>query len=128
VEQKKSISLYQNHPQMNVEDLREYCIKKAGVTEEFPFGNDTLVFKVQGKIFALISLDGPTRINLKSDPEKALELRAHFNEVVPGYHMNKKHWNSVYYETIPDKDLQEWIDHSYKLVFDSLPKKLKDSL
>jgi predicted DNA-binding protein (MmcQ/YjbR family) len=112
---------------MNVEDLRDYCLKKPGVSEEFPFGDGTLVFKVLGKIFALISLEGSVRINLKCDPEKALELRSHFSEVQPGYHMNKKHWNSVYYETIPDKDLQDWIDHSYEIVFQSLPKKLRES-
>ena len=113
---------------MNVEEIREYCIRKAGVSEEFPFGDDTLVFKVLGKIFALISLDGPVRINLKCDPEKALELRAHFDEVQPGYHMNKKHWNSVYYETVSDKDLKEWIDDSYEIVLSGLPKKTRDSL
>ena len=80
---------------MNIEHLREYCISKEFVTEEFPFDNDTLVFKVQGKMFALISISDPRSVNLKCDPEYAIELREQYDAVQPGYHMNKKHWNTV---------------------------------
>jgi predicted DNA-binding protein (MmcQ/YjbR family) len=80
---------------MNIESIREYCILKRGVTEEFPFGDDTLVFKVGGKIFAMTNLEGDLTINLKCNPEKAIEIREQFPSVTPGYHMNKKHWNTV---------------------------------
>jgi predicted DNA-binding protein (MmcQ/YjbR family) len=102
---------------MNIEDVRAYCLKKPEVTEGFPFGEDTLVFKVKGKIFVLANLDGDLSLNLKCDPALALELRERFSSVIPGYHMNKKHWNTVYLNgTIPDKEVLSWIDHSYKLV------------
>jgi predicted DNA-binding protein (MmcQ/YjbR family) len=102
---------------MNIESLREYCISKAGVTESFPFGDDTLVFKVNGKIFALANLDGDLSVNLKCDPSLALELRERYPSVIPGYHMNKKHWNTVQIDgSVPDKEIFEWIDHSYDLV------------
>jgi predicted DNA-binding protein (MmcQ/YjbR family) len=102
---------------MNIEDIRTYCLKKPGVTEGFPFGEDTLVFKVKGKIFVLANLDGDLSLNLKCDPALALELRERYSSVIPGYHMNKKHWNTVYLNgTIPDKEVLSWIDHSYKLV------------
>jgi predicted DNA-binding protein (MmcQ/YjbR family) len=102
---------------MNIETLREYCISKTGVTEGFPFGEDTLVFKVKGKIFALANLDGELSINLKCDPLLAIELREKYNSVSPGYHMNKKHWNTVLLDgTIPDMEIFSWIDHSYSLV------------
>jgi predicted DNA-binding protein (MmcQ/YjbR family) len=102
---------------MNIEDLRDYCISKPAVTEGFPFGDDTLVFKVRGKIFALANLDGDLSINLKCDPEKALALRDHYSCVQPGYHMNKKHWNTVTVDgSVPDTVIHEWIDHSYDLV------------
>lgn len=108
---------------MNIESLREYCISKAGVTEGFPFGEDTLVFKVGEKLFLLTSLNRPESFNVKCDPEKAIELRELFNEVIPGYHMNKKHWNTVFYNgSLTDHQLKEMIDHSYNLVFQSLPK------
>jgi len=101
---------------MDLEILRDYCISKKGTTESFPFGDDTLVFKVNGKIFALVNLDGDTSINLKCDPAYALELRERFASVTPGYHMNKKHWNTVMIDgTIPDKEILSWIDHSYEL-------------
>ena len=107
---------------MNIEILREYCISKRNVTESFPFGDDTLVFKTQGRIFALVNLEGELSINLKCDPVLAIELRERYSSVVPGYHMNKKHWNTVYIDgSVPDKEVFSWIDHSYDLV---LKKKL----
>jgi predicted DNA-binding protein (MmcQ/YjbR family) len=102
---------------MDVESLRDYCIAKKGATESFPFGEDTLVFKANEKIFALVNLDGELSINLKCDPAYALELREHYPSVTPGYHMNKKHWNTVLLDgTVPDKEVFSWIDHSYELV------------
>jgi predicted DNA-binding protein (MmcQ/YjbR family) len=102
---------------MNVESLREYCISKKSVTESFPFDDETLVFKVSGKIFALVSLEGDLSINLKCDPVLALELRERYSAVTPGYHMNKKHWNTVVLDgSIADKEILSWIDHSYELV------------
>jgi predicted DNA-binding protein (MmcQ/YjbR family) len=102
---------------MNIESLREYCISKKDVTESFPFGEDTLVFKVAGKIFALANLDGELSVNLKCDPSLAIELRERYSSVIPGYHMNKKHWNTVLLDgTIPDNEVFRWIDHSYDQV------------
>jgi predicted DNA-binding protein (MmcQ/YjbR family) len=102
---------------MNIESLRDYCLSRPGATESFPFGEDTLVFKVEGKIFALANLDGDLTINLKCNPSLALELRERYTSVIPGYHMNKKHWNTVLLDgSIPDKEVLFWIDHSYKLV------------
>lgn len=103
---------------MNLEDFREYCLTKADATEGTPFGEDTIVFKVAGKIFALASLDEvPPRVNLKCDPERALDLRDRYEEVQPGYHMNKKHWNTVALTgKIPEAELRALIDHSYELV------------
>jgi predicted DNA-binding protein (MmcQ/YjbR family) len=102
---------------MDIESLREYCIKKKGVTESFPFGDDTLVFKTGEKIFALVNLEGDLSVNLKCDPAYALELRERYSSVTPGYHMNKKHWNTVMLDgTVPDKEIFSWIDHSYNLV------------
>ncbi|MBY0536168.1 MAG: MmcQ/YjbR family DNA-binding protein [Chitinophagaceae bacterium] len=108
---------------MDVESLREYCIRKPMVEESFPFGEDTLVFKVGGKIFLLCSLDSnPLRFNVKCDPELAIELRERYSCVQPGYHMNKKHWNTIVVDhSVSDNDLREWIDHSYGLVYK--PKK-----
>ena len=80
---------------MNIEEFRQYCLSKKGVTEEFPFGPDTLVFKVMGKMFALTNLDGDFSINLKCDPDLAIDLREQYPAVLPGYHMNKKHWNTI---------------------------------
>ena len=112
---------------MNIEALREYCLSKKEVTEEFPFGNDTLVFKVKGKIFLLAGLDNnPLQFNVKCDPEKAIELREQYDAVQPGYHMNKKHWNTITVDgSAPHKKLKEWIDHSYQLVAEKNPKKAK---
>lgn len=102
---------------MNIETIREYCIAKKGASESFPFGEDTLVFKTGEKIFALVNLDGDLSINLKCDPAFALELRERHPAVTPGYHMNKKHWNTIYLDgTIPDKEVFAWIDHSYELI------------
>lgn len=110
---------------MNIELLREYCLSKPDVEETFPFGPDTLVFKTGGKIFAIAGLEGEG-VNLKCDPEYALELREKYDEITPGYHMNKKHWNTVRFGTgIPKKLFLGLIDHSYELVRKSLPAKKK---
>ncbi|AEI46835.1 MmcQ/YjbR family DNA-binding protein [Runella slithyformis] len=115
---------------MNIESLQLYCLSKPGVTEEFPFGEQTMVYKVMGKIFALTSLDSmPLSINLKCDPEKAIQLREEYDGVLPGFHMNKKHWNTVIAEgSVKDALLKEWIDHSYDLVVQSLPRKIKEQM
>lgn len=114
---------------MNVETLREYCLAKPGVTEGLPFGEDTLVFKVGDKIFLLTGLDKPISFNVKCDPDRAIELREKFSEIIPGYHMNKKHWNTVYYNgSLSESFLKEIIDHSYELVFNSLPKVLQTQI
>jgi len=102
---------------MNIESLREYCISKKNVTESFPFGEDTLVFKRDGKIFALVNLGGDLSINLKCEPGYAIELRESYPSVTPGYHMNKKHWNTVQIDgSVPDREIFSWIDHSYERV------------
>ncbi|MCX6330422.1 MAG: MmcQ/YjbR family DNA-binding protein [Bacteroidia bacterium] len=102
---------------MNIETLRNYCISLKDVTESFPFGDDTLVFKINGKIFALANLDGDLTVNLKCDPPLAIELRERYASVIPGYYMNKKHWNTINLDgTVPDKEVFSWIDHSYTLV------------
>jgi len=109
---------------LNIEQIREHCLKKKGVTEEFPFDEETLVFKVAGKIFLLASLEAiPLQINIKCDPEKAIELREEYDSVLPGYHMNKKHWNTIIIDgTVPTRNLFEWIDDSYSLVIAGLKK------
>jgi predicted DNA-binding protein (MmcQ/YjbR family) len=108
----------------DIEFIREYALKKKDVTEEFPFDFVTLVFKVKGKIFILLSLDdNPVELNLKCDPELALDFRERFESVRPGYHMNKKHWNTVVLDgSIPTKEILNMIDHSYDLVVQGLPK------
>jgi predicted DNA-binding protein (MmcQ/YjbR family) len=108
---------------MDLAKFREYCLSKPQATEDTPFGPDVLVFRVGGKIFALASLDEvPARANLKCDPDLALELRDRYGQVQPGYHMNKKHWNTVELESgIPDAELRKMIDHSFDLVAKSLP-------
>jgi len=115
---------------MNIEAFREYCIRKAGVTEEFPFDEDTLVFKVMGKMFAATSVGAPEfTINLKCDPERAIDLRATHPEILPGYHMNKRHWNTVLAdEGLSDNLIRELIDHSYDLVVKGLTLKLRNEL
>jgi predicted DNA-binding protein (MmcQ/YjbR family) len=111
---------------MNIEAFRRYCLKKPGVTEEFPFDETVLVFKVGGKIFALTDVDTFESINLKCDPERALELRERYDFVQPGYHMNKKHWNTILITgAVPDSFLQGEIDASYALVAAKLPKSEK---
>jgi predicted DNA-binding protein (MmcQ/YjbR family) len=112
---------------MNVEDFREYCLTKTDATESLPFGEDTLVFKVHGKMFALAALDEvPATANLKCDPDLALELRDRHEQVRPGYHMNKKHWNTIELESgMPDAEVRKMIDHSYGLVVAGLPKRRK---
>ncbi len=114
---------------MNIEQLREYCLAKKSATEEFPFDETTLVFKVMGKMFALTDLEEDFSINLKCDPEKAIELREKYPTVLPGYHMNKKHWNTIIIDgSVPDNLLYSWIDDSYQLIVEKLPKKVKDNL
>lgn len=111
---------------MNIEELRDYCLLKPGAAEGFPFGEDTLVFKVAGKIFLLTGLEAGDRFNVKCDPELAVELRERYTEVQPGYHMNKKMWNTVYMNgSLTQKQLYEMIDHSYNEVVKSLPKKIQ---
>ncbi|MEN8187273.1 MAG: MmcQ/YjbR family DNA-binding protein [Bacteroidota bacterium] len=115
---------------MNVEEFRIYCLKKPCVTEHFPFDEVTLVFKVCNKMFALTGLDNPEfRVNLKCDPEKAIELREEFESIIPGYHMSKKHWNTVIVDgSFSDDFLREMIDQSFDLIVQGLPKKLRDKL
>ncbi len=115
---------------MNVEELRDYCLSLKGTTESFPFDEFSLVLKVQGKMFALIPLDNPeTQIALKCDPEKAIALREEYSAVVPAWHFNKKHWNTVFIDNrLTRKLICEWIDNSYQLVVAGLPKKLREEL
>ena len=102
---------------MDIETLRDYCLGKPGATESFPFGEDTLVFKVDGKIFLLSSFSDGGKFNVKCDPERAMELRERYSEVQPGYHMNKKHWNTVNMNgRLTDSQVYEMIDQSYQLV------------
>lgn len=103
---------------MNAEEFRDYCLTRKGASEGTPFGEQTLVFKVGGKIFALISLERvPPRANLKCDPDRALELRDRYPAITPGYHMNKRHWNSLELDgSLPVQLVRELIDHSYALV------------
>ncbi|MEM6718479.1 MAG: MmcQ/YjbR family DNA-binding protein [Bacteroidota bacterium] len=113
---------------MNIESLREYCIRKPAVTEAFPFDQDTLVFKVLGKMFALTSLkkweEGLGAVNLKCDPDRAEELRGEYESIIPGFHMSKKHWNTVelFQGELPSSFVQELIDHSYDLVIKGMTK------
>ena len=114
---------------MNMEELREYCLRKAGAEESFPFGEQTLVFKVGGKIFLLASLTEGNRFNAKCDPDRAVELRERYEEVQPGYHMNKRHWNTVRMDGgLKAKEIREMIDHSYEIVVDALPKKVREGI
>ena len=115
---------------MNHELFRNYCISKSGVEEDFPFDEETLVFKVVGKMFALTSIsEQPGSCNLKCDPEKAEELRERYPAITPGYHMNKKHWNTIVWDgSISDHFIKELIDHSYELVVKGLSKKVRQQL
>ena len=114
---------------MDLETIREYCLKKKGVTESLPFNEDSPVYKVMNKIFLIANLIPPISINLKCDPEKAVELREKYPAVTPGYHMNKLHWNTVMLDnSIPDKFILSWIDDSYSLAANGLNKKEKQKL
>ena len=119
-----------NGTAMNVENFRDYCLAKKGVTEEFPFDEETLVYKVSGKMFALCGLEHvPFQISLKCDPERALRLREEYDGKITGaYHMNKKHWNTVLPESLPPALVRELIDHSYELVVNGLTKKQQQAL
>ncbi len=113
---------------MNIEEFRAYCLAKKAVEECFPFDEFTLVFKVAGKMFALTGLDSEEfKVNLKCEPERATQLREEFpNDILPGFHMSKKHWNTVAFEgDLEEKLLRELIDHSYDLVVNGLPRKVK---
>ena len=115
---------------MDVESFRNYCLSKPGVTEEFPFDENTLVFKVMNKMFALTGLERePFQVNLKCDPERAIELREDHIDIIEGWHMSKKHWNTILFENgLSDKLLSELIDHSYELVVAKLKKSDKEIL
>ena len=120
----------QKYYTLNVEELRDYCLKKKGVTESTPFDDITLVFKVMNKMFALIPLDNDLlSISLKCNPEKAIQLREQYPVVTPAWHFNKKHWNSVLVDgSVEVEKIKEWVDHSYDLVVSGLTKKLKEEL
>ena len=114
---------------LDIELYRAYCISKRGVTENFPFDKKTLVFKVGGKMFSLFDIDNFKSINLKCDPEKAIQLREEFDGIKPGFHMNKKHWNTVNCDqSIQDKLILQLTDDSYNLVLESLPIKLHNEI
>ncbi len=114
---------------MDIELYRNYCLAKLGVTEEFPFDKRILVFKVGRKIFSLMDIESFDSINLKCDPEKAIQLREHHSGVIPGYHMNKRHWNTVSCDgSIADKLILEWTNDSYNLVLNSLPLRVRKEL
>jgi len=118
---------------MDIQQLYEFCLSKKGVTEHFPFDQHTLVFKVGGKMFALTSLSdwekGNPSLNLKCDPKIAIELRDKFEGIHPGYHSNKKHWNTIFInDDVPNKKVLHLINHSYELVFSSLTKKVKEEI
>lgn len=114
---------------MYIDEFRDYCLAKPGVTEGTPFGPETLVLKVMGKMFAVTGLDKYEFINLKCDPEKSEELRERWEGIRPGWHMNKTHWNSVFVDgSVPENMIRELIDHSYEIVAASLTKKLKEEL
>ncbi|MGV3705766.1 MAG: MmcQ/YjbR family DNA-binding protein [Arcticibacter sp.] len=111
---------------MNIEEYRDFCLSLKGASESFPFGDDTLVMKVKDKVFSLASLEGLFSFNVKCDPEKAVDLRERYPDVQPGYHMNKRHWNTIHVTgAVPDDELREWIRDSYNLILNSLPKKLR---
>lgn len=114
---------------MTLDFFRQYCLQKAGVSEHLPFDISTLVFKVGSKMFALTDLDRFESVNLKCNPEKAQQYRETFEEIIPGFHMNKTHWNTVsVHGTLEDRFICELIDHSYELVLASLTRKERESL
>lgn len=112
---------------MNIEDIRDYCLSKPGAEETLPFGPDTLVYKVNGKVFLLMGINSEQlSFNVKCDPDKALELREEYSCVIPGYHMNKKHWNTINVDgSVSNKLLKEWIDDSYSLINNKASKNKK---
>lgn len=112
---------------MNITFFREYCLSKPGTSEDTPFDANTLCFKVGDKILAIFDIELFESVNLKCDPERVVELREEFTGIVPGYHMNKKHWNTVSFDgSVPDKMILELVGHSYDLIFKSLPKNKKE--
>jgi predicted DNA-binding protein (MmcQ/YjbR family) len=113
---------------VNHETFREYCLGLEHTTEGTPFGPEVLVFKVKGKMFATLALEeSPGRVNLKCNPDRALQLREQFSSILPGYHMNKTHWNTLVMDgEIPEDLFEELIKHSYQLIWESLPKKLRE--
>ncbi|UCS95425.1 MmcQ/YjbR family DNA-binding protein [Echinicola marina] len=114
---------------MDIVFFRDYCLAKPGVTEDTPFGPDALCFKVGGKIFAITDISLFESVNLKCDPERAVELREQYYGIIPGFHMNKKHWNTVSSKgDVPDSLILELVDHSYNLIFKGLPKKLQNEI
>lgn len=114
---------------MLLDRIREYCLEKEGVSEDFPFDEETLVFKVGGKMFALINIYPPHSLNLKCDPDKAVELREQYESITPGYHMNKKHWNTILLNgSVPTNLFLKMIDHSYELVFCSLKQSIRKKI
>ena len=115
---------------INLKKIKEYCFKKPGTFEDFPFDQSTLTFKIVNKMYALANIDSqPLRINLKCDPHLSLDLRQKYEQVIPGYHMNKKHWNTIIIDgVIPDKEIFNLIDLSYNLVFISLKKTERDEI
>lgn len=110
---------------MTITFFREYCLSKPGTSEDIPFDENTLCFKVGGKIFALIDIELFESVNLKCNPERAIELRDQYEGIIPGYHMNKKHWNTVLVGSVPDPLILELVDHSFQLVYNSLPRSLQ---
>jgi predicted DNA-binding protein (MmcQ/YjbR family) len=114
---------------MDLEKIREYCLSKLAATEGFPFDRQTLVFKVGGKMFALIDIENPFSVNVKCEPEKAIELREHHQAILPGYHMSKKHWNTIQLnQDLSHQLIMNCLDHSYQLVFQSLSKKTRGEI
>ena len=114
---------------MTITFFREYCLSKPGTSEDTPFDENMLCFKVGGKIFAIIDIELFESVNLKCEPERAAELRERYSGIVPGYHMNKNHWNTVMFDgTVSDKLVLELVDHSYELILNSLPKKTRESI
>lgn len=117
------------YTRMEAEEIRAYCLAKKGVSEGFPFGDQALVFKISTKMFLLLALDAiPLAISVKTDPEWSTDLRAQYPQIYGAYHMNKTHWNTLECEGIPKDLIKKLIDHSYDLVFASLPKKLRDEI
>lgn len=115
---------------MDVESVRSHCLAKKGVTEGFPFGEEVLVFKVMNKMFALVDLEGvPPGVNLKCAPERSAELRESYDAITPGYHMDKRHWNTVRLDgEVPERIVEELIDHSYELVVAGLRRADREAL